>query len=278
MDILIQSGTSKYAPLKVLAIFFGSLLTVMMLMSRLAFAADDGVPFDQELKKMATSANPPFSENFVAAFLADPRFSKYATTPPEDGTTKETFAKIAFGNYCNEQVSQAPTKTVSAADFKAMLDSHIDSHFSTAPEMALKAGLDAYLKEKYPKGLPDPMTFTQINNFLLDFSSWMKFTQYGKLGGKLNDERGVILPDSLQANVYNALLDQVKTKIRNGDYLPDVRVTTPSTGTSMNRTVVPRTNESNDDFIIEEESGGGTDRNSNRDQGNTSRPSTVPDF
>ena len=250
-----------------------------------ARAADDGVSFQQELTNIAQSLNPPFSEKFVAAFLADPRFAQYATTPPTDGTTKETFAKMAFGNYLNEQVSGAKieSKTVTAADFKALLDSHIDSNFSQFPEAALKKGLVDYMKEKYPNGFPDPMTLKQAERILVDFSSWMKSTPYGKLGGKLNDEDGKILEDSLKLNVLGDLRSEIALDIRNGDYLP-VIPSTPSTAPTPSAppaTPIPQMKKvvplpPVDTYIIDEDPTGFQDRDSPRDQGTQSAPSTAP--
>lgn len=277
---MINDSVGLFSAMKALSVFVVVGLLAIFALSFEARAADDGVPFNQELANLAQSVNPPFSDKFVAAFLADSRFSQYATTPPADGTSKETFAKMAFGNYLNEQLSQAPTKTVSAADFLDKLEGHIDSNFSTAPEMALKAGLEAYLKEKYPNGLPDPMTFKQIDNFLSDFSSWMKFTPYGKLGGKLDDKSGVILPESFKANVYNGLLEDVRAKIRNGDYLPVTGTMTPPTTSSPSKKSAPPTmlekSKPADNFIIDEDPTGAQDRNSLRDQGTQSAPSTAP--
>lgn len=240
-----------------------------------ARAADDGVSFQQELTNIAKSLNPPFSEKFVAAFLADPRFAQYATTPPADGTTKETFAKMAFGNYLNEQVSgaQINKQTVTAADFKTFLDAHIESNFSTGPEMALKAGLIAYMKEKYPNGFPDPMTLKQAERILGDFSSWMKFTPYGKLGGKLNDEDGKSLEDSLKLNVLGDLRNEIGLDIRNGNYLPATPAPPAATPIPQMKKVVPPPV---DNFIIDEDPTGFQDRNSQRDQGGQSAPSTAP--
>ncbi len=253
-----------------------------------ARAADDGVSFHQELTNIAKSLNPPFSEKFVAAFLADSRFAQYATTPPADGTTKETFAKMAFGNYLNEQVSGAKieSKTVTAADFKALLDSHIDSNFSQFPEAALKKGLVDYMKEKYPNGFPDPLTLRQVENILSDFASWMKYTPYGKLGGKLNDNDGKYLEDSLKLNVLGDLRSGIALDIRNGDYLPSIPATKSAPSTAPTPSAPPATPIPQmkkvvplppvDTYIIDEDPTGFQDRDSPRDQGTQSAPSTAP--
>jgi hypothetical protein len=135
------------------------------------------------------------------------------------------------------------------------------------------------------------MTFRQIDNILNDFSSWMKFTPYGKLMDQtknykaLNDNDGLSLPESFKANVYNDLLEDVRADIRNGDYLPSsssTTVTPPTDSTKTNQ--VPSTDSSlrsksappADNFIIDEDPTGAIDRNSPRDQGTQSAPSTAP--
>lgn len=290
---VIDKSEGMFSVIKALSIITVIGVLTVFTLSFEARAADDGVSFQQELIDLGKAQNPPFSEKFVSAFLADPRFAQYATTPPEDGTSKEIFAKMAFGNYLNEQVSGAQINkhTVTAADFQNELEAHIDNNFSTAPEMALKAGLIAYMKEKYPNGFPDPMTLTQAERILGDFSSWMKSTPYRKLGGKFNDKDGKTLEDSLKLNILGDLRNQIALNIRNGDYLP--ATTTPPAATPTPPVVAPPAATPIpqikpvpqikkvvpppvDTYIIDEDPTGFRDRNSPRDQGLESAPSTAP--